>query len=131
MAYRIADRILSGCGVTKAAGGAYAAQREAYADAWMPLADALVGPDAGPDAGLTRIRELMDGNLQRLRLLYEQDQAMKSAATQTFDAYLGREPRGAVPYDPERFELRTELVPRGESPHVDGYGATAPEGGHL
>ena len=124
MAYRIADRILAGCGITKAAGGAYAAQREAYADAWMPLADALVGADGG----LTRIREQMDGNLQKLRLLYEQDQAMKSAATQTFDMNLGREPRGAVPYDPELFELRTQLVPRGE-PHVNGHGAAAPEGG--
>jgi hypothetical protein len=127
MAYRIADRILAGCGVTKAAGGAYAAQREAHADAWMPLADALVGADGG----LTRIREQMDGNLQKLRLLYEQDQAMKSAAAQAFDAHLGREPRGAVPYDPERFGLRTELVPRGEPPHVNGHGAAAPERGHL
>ena len=53
-------------------------------------------------------------------------QAMKSAATQMFDMSLGREPRGDVPYDAERFELRTELVPRGE--HVNGYGAAAPEG---
>ena len=126
MAYRIADRILAGAGVTKAAGGAYAAHREAYADAWMPLADALVGVDGG----LTRIREHMDGNLQKLRRLYEQDQAMKSAATRTFDMNLGREPRGAVPYDPGLFELRTELVPRGEPPHVNGHGAAAPKGGH-
>ena len=112
MAYRIADRILAGSGVTKAAGGAYAAQREAYADAWMPLADALVGADGG----LTRIREQMDENLQKVRQLYDQDQAMKSAATQTFDMHLGREPRGDVPYTPEQFELRTQLVPRGEPP---------------
>jgi len=125
MAYRIADRILAGCGITKAAGGAYAAQREAHADAWMPLADALVGVGGG----LTRIREQMDENLQKLRRLYAQDQAMKSAATRTFDMNLGREPRGAVPYDPELFELRTELVPREEPPHVNGHGATAPEGG--
>jgi len=122
MAYRIADRILAGSGITKAAGGAYVAQREAHADAWMPLADALVGVDGG----LTRIGEQMSENLQKVQRLYDQDQAMKSAATQMFDMSLGREPRGDVPYDAERFELRTELVPRGE--HVNGYGAAAPEG---
>ena len=66
----------------------------------------------------------MDENLAKLRRLFEQDQAMKAAATQTFDMSLGREPRGDVPYDPELFELSTRLVPR-----VDGYGAAAPDGG--
>ena len=124
MAYRIADRILAGAGITKAAGGAYAAQREAHADAWMPLTGVLV----------TRHREIarqMDENLQKVRDLYAQDQAVKSAATQMFDMNLGRGPRGDVPYDPELFELRTRLVPRGEPPHVNGHGAAAPEGGHL
>lgn len=114
MAYRIADRILAGSGITKAAGGAYTAQREAYADAWFPFADVMVN----------RTRELaerMNENLQKVRRLYDQDRAIKSATSQTFDVTLGRGPRGDVPYDPELFELRTQLVPREERPHVNGH----------
>ncbi len=91
MAYRLADRILAGWGITKAAGGAYTAQREAYADAWFPFADVMVN----------RTREIarqMDENLQKVRRLYDQDQAMKAAAAQTFDVSRGREPRGDVAY---------------------------------
>ena len=119
MAYRIADRILAGCGITKAAGGAYVAQREAHADAWMPLADALVGA-AG---GLTRIRERMDENLRVLRGIYAADQARKAAHAQAFDITVrgAGEPHATVPLDPSVFELRAQLGLREDPPHANGH----------
>ncbi len=111
VAFRLATRFTAMEGVTKAAGSGYSRRLAAWAEVWMPLA-----------SGICENARRLDEHLEKVRRLYEQDQAVKAAATQTFDMSLGREPRGDVPYDPERFELRTELVPR-----VDGYGAAAPK----
>ena len=122
-AFRLAAQSVAAEGVTKAAGAGYSQRLAAKADEWMPLTSALA-------ARGREIARRMDGHLEQVQRLYDENQAMKSAAAQMFDASLGREPRGAVPYDPELFELRTQLVPRGE-PQIDGHGAAAPEGGHL
>lgn len=113
VAFGLAARCTAAEGVTKGASN-YSRRLAAWAQVWMPLADAL--------AGAGGLATQMDENLQKVRRLYDQDQAVKAAATRMFDVSLGREPRGDVPYDPERFELRTELVPREQPPPVNGHG---------
>ncbi len=124
MAYRIADRILAGAGITKAAGGAYAAQRDAHAAAWMPFADVMV-------TGSRDIARRLDENLQILRGIYEADQARKAARAQAFDMTVrgAGEPHATVPYDPELMRLHANLGPHRAPPRVNGHGAAAPEGG--
>ncbi len=125
MAYRLADALLTGSGVTKAAGGAYVAQREAYARAWFPFADVMVN----------RTRELadrLDENLQILRGIYDADQARKAAHAQAFDTTVrgAREPHQTLPFDPELMRLHAHLGPPAPGPQINGHGAGAPEGGH-
>ena len=102
-AFRLAARLTAAEGITKSAGGGYSRRLEVYARDLLPLAGGIVG-----------LAARMDGNLEKMQRLHEEHQAMKSAATQTFDMSLGREPRGDVPYTPERFGLRSELVPVGD-----------------
>lgn len=104
-AFRFAVRAAAADGITKSAGSGYSRRLAEYAQMWMPLASAIC-----------ENARRMDEHLEKVRRLYDEHQARKSAAV--FDVSLGRPPRGDVPYDPERFGLRTELVPRG-----DGSGA--------
>ena len=117
VAFRLATRFTAAEGITKAAGSGYSRRLATWAEAWMPLASRTC-----------EIAARMDEHLEKVRRLYDQDQAVKAAAALMFDVSLGREARGDVPYNPEQFELRTQLVPRGEPPHVSSHGATAPEG---
>ena len=112
MAYRLADALLTGSGVMKAAGGAYVAQREAYARAWFPFADVMVNRGR-------EIADRMDENLQKMRAIYEQDQARKAAQAQAFQVTIP-EPQ-MVPLDLEQMMLRATLGARGEPPHANGH----------
>ena len=110
MAYRLADALLTGSGVTKAAGGAYTARREAYARAWFPFADVMIN-------WTRELAERMDENLQKIRGIYDADQARKAAQAQAFQVTIPGPQM--VPLDPEQMMLRATLGPRGEPPH--GY----------
>jgi hypothetical protein len=119
VAFRLAVQSTAAEGITKAAGG-YSHHLAAHAHAWMPLADAL--------AGAGGIGERIDGNLARAQLLYDQHQARKAARAQMPSQARPPEPQ-LMPVDLEQTPLHASFGPAGEPPHVNGYGATAPEGG--
>ena len=124
MAFRLAERFTAAEGITKGAGGGYSSRLAAWAHYWMPLADAL----AGVDSGMARIREQMDGNLQVLRGIYDADQARKAARAQMPSQARPPEPQ-LLPVDLEQTRLHASFGPPVAAPHINGYGATAPEGG--
>jgi len=123
VAFRLAVQSTAAEGITKAAGG-YSHHLAAHAHAWMPLADAL----AGVDGGLARIGEQMDGNLARVQRLVDERDARWAARAQMPSQARPPEPQ-LMPVDLEQTPLHASFGPAGEPPHVNGYGATAPEGG--
>lgn len=116
MAYKLADALMAGSGITKAAGGAYTAQREAYARAWFPFADAMV-------TGTRELAARMDENLLRIRRMHEADQAQKAAQVQAFGMSVrgAEEPHQLVPLDPEQMRLRASLGPKTGPAYVNGH----------
>lgn len=111
--FRLAAVFVAAEGVTKAAGAGYSRRMAAYADAWMPLAEAMSAVERHLDAVDDWIRSA-------------EDQALtgKSFAMTVRGA---QEPHQMPEYDPALFPLHAHLGAPGAVPHVNG--AAAPEGG--
>ena len=123
MAYRIADGILAGSGVTKAAGGAYVAQREAYARAWFRSSP---WSSAGPVSSRSRWTRTC-----RSCAASTSGPGAEGGRAQAFDTSVrgAREPHQTLPFDPELMRLHAHLGPPAPGPQINGHGAGAPEGG--
>ena len=115
VAFRFAVRFAAAEGVTKAAGAGYSRRLAAWADAWMPEAEALCAVEARLDA--------VD---DWIRAVKRWDMAEKSFGMSVRGA---REPHQTVPLDPEVLRLHAHLGPPAPGPQINGHGAFAPEGG--